>query len=451
MDNTVRKLLIVEDDPGLRDMLCWCFDGYEVFVAEDREAALLQLRLHAPSIVLLDLGLPPDPANISEGLQALEQIQTLAPATKIIVVTGNDGRENALRAVAMGAYDFYEKPVDADVLKLLVDRAYNLHALERENRELLTRQAMTPLNGVIAGSAKMLKICRSIEKIAATNTNVLLQGESGTGKELLARALHELSPRAQAPFIDINCAAITDVLLQNELFGHEKGAFTGATKQVRGKIEYAHGGTLLLDEIGDLPPPLQAKVLRFLREGVIERVGGRKLIPVDVRVVCTTHRDMVALIGEGSFRQDLYSRISEVTIHVPPLREREGDVLLIARKLLSLYGQQLGRPRLHFALDVIHALEAHPWPGNIRELENRLKRAVISSESDQIMARDLELEGGELSTAPLDLRQARERAERHVLQQALAYTNSNVSRAADLLGITRPTLYTLLSKHGIKL
>ncbi len=451
MEPSTKKLLIVEDDPGLRDMLCWCFDGYEVFVAEDREAALLQLRLHAPSIVLLDLGLPPDPANISEGLRALEQIQTLAPTTKIIVVTGNDGRANALRAVAMGAYDFYEKPVDADVLRLLVDRAYNLHALERENRELLARQAMTPLSGVIAGSAEMLKICRSIEKIAATNTHILLQGESGTGKELLARALHELSPRAKNPFVAINCAAISDALLQNELFGYEKGAFAGATRQVRGKIERAQGGTLLLDEVGDLSRPLQAKVLRFLQEKVIERVGGRKLIPVDVRVVCTTHRDMVALIEEGSFRQDLYSRISEVAIQVPPLREREGDVLLIARKLLNLYGQQLGRPRLHFALDVLQALEAHPWPGNVRELENRLKRAVISSESDQITARDLELESGEVSTAPLDLRHARERAERQALQQALVYTNSNVSRAAELLGITRPTLYTLLSKHNLKL
>jgi two-component system, NtrC family, response regulator len=451
MADSGKKLLIVEDDLGLRNMLCWCFDGYEVLVAEDRETALLQLRLHAPSVVLLDLGLPPDPANISEGLKALEQIQSLAPATKIIVVTGNDGRENALRAVAMGAYDFYQKPVDADVLKLLVDRAQNLYTLERENRELLARQAMTPLNGVIAGSAEMLKISRSIKKIASTKTNVLLLGESGTGKDLLARALHKLSPRAKEPFVAINGAAITDTLLQNELFGYEKGAFVGATKQVRGKIENAHGGTLMLDGVGDLPPPLQAKVLRFLQEHVIERVGGRKLIPVDVRLVCATHRDMAMLIQEGLFRQDLYSRISEVTIQVPPLREREGDVLLIARMLLNLYGQQLGRPRLHFASDVLQALEEHSWPGNVRELENRLKRAVILSESDQITARDLELEIGEVSSAPLDLRQARERAEHQVLQQALAYTNSNVSRAAELLGITRPTLYTLLSKHNFKL
>ena len=450
METSTKKLLIVEDDPGLRDMLCWCFEGYEVFVAEDRETALLQLRLHVPSIVLLDLGLPPDPANISEGLQALEQIQALAPATKIIVVTGNDGRENALRAVALGAYDFYEKPVDADVLKLLVDRAYNLYVLERENRELLARQALTPLHGVIAGSAEMLKICRHIQKIAPTNTNVLLLGENGTGKELLARALHELSPRANGPFVTINCAAITDVLLQNELFGYEKGAFAGATRQVRGKIEHAHGGTLMLDEVSALSLPLQAKVLRFLQERVIERVGGRKLIPVDVRLICATHRDLAALIEEGLLRQDLYSRISEVAIQIPPLRERAGDVLLIARMLLNLYGQQLGRPRLRFAPDVLQALEAHPWPGNVRELENRLKRAVMLSESDQITARDLELETGEVSTSPLDLRQARERAEHQVLQQALAYTNNNVSHAAELLGITRPTLYTLLVKHNIK-
>ena len=450
MDGFIRKLLIVEDDPGLRSQLRWCFDGYEVLVAEDRETALSQVRRHAPPVMLLDLGLPPDPANASEGLLALEQIRALAPETKVIVVTGNDERENALRAVAMGAYDFYQKPVDADVLRLLVDRASNLYALERENRELLACQIHTPLRGVITGSAAMLKICRNIEKIAPTHANVLLLGESGTGKELLARALHELSPRSRNSFIAINCAAIPDALLESELFGYEKGAFTGAAKQTRGKIEYASGGTLMLDEVGDLPMALQAKLLRFLQERVIERIGGREPIPVDVRVVCATHRDLSALIAGGQFREDLYYRISEITVPIPPLRERAGDVVLVARALLNVFGREQGKSRLNLSADALRALESHRWPGNIRELENRIKRAVVMSEFDQISARDLELDSDETMEPQLNLRQVREHAERHAVQQAMSYADGNISRAADLLGITRPTLYALLNKYGIK-
>ncbi len=450
MDGFIRKLLIVEDDPGLRSQLRWCFDGYEVLVAEDRETALNQVRRHAPPVMLLDLGLPPDPANASEGLLALEQIRALAPETKVIVVTGNDERENALRAVAMGAYDFYQKPVDADVLRLLVDRASNLYALERENRELLACQMHTPLRGVITGSAAMLKICRNIEKIAPTNANVLLLGESGTGKELLARALHELSPRSRNSFVAINCAAIPDALLESELFGYEKGAFTGAAKQTRGKIEYASGGTLMLDEVGDLPMALQAKLLRFLQERVIERIGGREPIPVDVRVVCATHRDLSALIAGGQFREDLYYRISEITVPIPPLRERAGDVVLVARALLNLFGREQGKSRLNLSADALRALESHRWPGNVRELENRIKRAVVMSESDQISARDLELDSDGTMEPQLNLRQVREHAERHAVQQAMSYADGNISRAADLLGITRPTLYALLNKYGIK-
>ena len=455
MAESSRKLLIIEDDSGLRSQLRWCFDGYEVLMAEDRETGLAQMRRHTPSIVLLDLGLPPDPANASEGLKALEQIRALAPEAKVIVVTGNDERKNALQAIAMSAYDFYQKPVDADVLRLLVDRAYNLYTLEQENRELLARQTTMPLPGVIAGSPEMLKICRKIRKIAPTNANVLLLGESGTGKEVLTRALHELSCRSQGAFVAINCAAIPDALLESELFGHEKGSFTGAVKQNRGKIEYADGGTLMLDEVGDLPLPLQAKLLRFLQERVIERVGGREMIPVDVRVVCATHRDLAALIDEGQFREDLYYRISEITVQIPALREREGDVLLIARALLNTFGESLGKARLNFASDAVRALERYRWPGNIRELENRLKRALIMSESGQVTAQDLELETDDEDVAvaiepPPDLRQAREQAERHAILQALNYTQNNLSQAAELLGITRPTLYTLLSKHNLK-
>lgn len=454
MEESSRKLLIVEDDPGLRSQMRWCFDGYDVLLAEDCVTALAEVRQHTPPIVLLDLGLPPDPANASEGLKALEQIRVLAPETKIIVVTGNDERKNALQAIAMGAYDFYQKPVDADVLQLIVGRAYNLYTLEQENRELLARQATTPLRGVIAASPEMLRICRNIEKIAPTNANVLLLGESGTGKELLARALHELSPRVHGAFVAINCAAIPDALLESELFGHEKGAFTGAVKQNRGKIEYANGGTLMLDEVGDLPLSLQAKLLRFLQERVIERIGGREPIPVDVRVVCATHRDLSALIAEGQFREDLYYRISEITVRIPALREREGDVLLIARVLLNNLGRTLGKTRLNFGLDTVQVLETYQWPGNVRELENRIKRAVVMSESEQITAQDLELdlelESGEAAVNPFDLRQAREQAERRTIRQALQYTECNLSRTADLLGITRPTLYSLLNKYHLK-
>ena len=450
MQETGEKLLIVEDDPGLRDQLRWCFDGYEILEAEDRQTALRQLQKHAPAIVLLDLGLPPDSANASEGLQILEQIRTLAPETKIIVVTGNDERQNAVRAVAMGAYDFYQKPVDADILRLIVDRAYNLYLLERENQELLARQITAPLRGVIAASPAMLTTCRSIEKIAPTHANVLLLGESGTGKEVLARALHELSPRAKGPFVAINCAAIPDTLLESELFGHEKGAFTGAVQQTRGKVEYADNGTLMLDEVGDLPLLLQAKLLRFLQERVIERIGGRQPIAVDTRVICATHRDLPALIADNQFRQDLYYRISEVTVRIPPLREREGDTILIARALLAALGRESGKVRLRFTVDAIQALQAYSWPGNVRELENRLKRAIIMCESDLISAQDLELANSERPSPSLDLRQARELAERRMIQQALACANGSISHAAELLGVTRPTLYALLNKYDLK-
>ncbi|HRF63569.1 MAG TPA: PEP-CTERM-box response regulator transcription factor [Candidatus Competibacter sp.] len=450
MQETGEKLLIVEDDPGLRDQLRWCFDGYEILEAEDRQTALRQLQKHAPAIVLLDLGLPPDSANASEGLQTLEQIRMLAPETKIIVVTGNDERQNAVRAVAMGAYDFYQKPVDADILRLIVDRAYNLYLLERENQELLARQITAPLRGVIAASPAMLATCRSIEKIAPTRANVLLLGESGTGKEVLARALHELSPRAKGPFVAINCAAIPDTLLESELFGHEKGAFTGAVQQTRGKVEYADNGTLMLDEVGDLPLLLQAKLLRFLQERVIERIGGRQPIAVDTRVICATHRDLPALIADNQFRQDLYYRISEVTVRIPPLREREGDTILIARALLATLGRESGKARLRFTVDAIQALQAYSWPGNVRELENRLKRAIIMCESDLISAQDLELADNERPDLSLDLRQARELAERRTIQQALACADGSISRAAELLGVTRPTLYALLNKYDLK-
>ena len=453
--NTVTKntLLIVEDDPGLQSQLKWCFEGLEVVVAGDRETALAQLRLHEPPVVTLDLGLPPDPSGASEGLATLEQIIATAPGTKVIVVTGNDDRENAVRAIALGAYDFYQKPVDPEILSLIVNRAFHLYQLEMENRALAAAQRSTsPLAGIIASSSQMLKVCRTVEKVAPTNVTVLLLGESGTGKELVARALHEMSNRAPRRFIALNCAAIPETLLESELFGYEKGAFTGANKKVRGKIEHAEGGTLFLDEVGDLPIALQAKLLRFLQERVIERIGGREEIAVDVRVICATHQDILALVRSGQFREDLYYRISELTINIPPLRERDGDISLVARALLDKYCLQHGKPRSDFSQAAMAAIEAHEWPGNVRELENRISRAVIMSENHQIEADDLEFRAPSPADkfVSLNLRQVRDDAERQAIARALNWFNGNVAQAADALGISRPTLYDLINKYGFK-
>ena len=448
----LKTLLLIEDDLGLQSQLRWAFDSYEVVVAENRAAAITQLRRFEPHVVTLDLGLPPDPANASEGLAALEEILRLAPYTKVIVVTGNDDRENALRAIAAGAYDYYQKPVDAQILGLIVARAYHLYELEEENRRLAQNGRESPLRGIVAASPGMLKLCRTIEKIAPTNVTTLILGESGTGKELVARALHALSRRAERPFVAINCAAIPENLLESELFGYEKGAFTGAVKQTKGKIEYAEGGTFFLDEVGDLPLSLQAKILRFLQERVIERVGGRAEIPVDVRVICATHRELPAQIADGRFREDLYYRISEITLAVPPLREREGDVLVLARALLDRYCKEHKRGEVRgFSTEALAALENHLWPGNVRELENKIKRAVIMSEGSLISAEDMDLAAADTQAAEvLNLRQVRDEAERKAVQRALLQTEHNISQAADLLGISRPTLYDLMNKFGLK-
>ncbi len=450
MTNGDKKLLLIEDDPGLQSQLRWAFEDYQVSVAGDRESALDLIRSDEPPVVTLDLGLPPDAANATEGLLALEQILALAPHTKVIVVTGNDERANALRAVALGAYDFYQKPVDPDVLGLIVQRAFKLFELEEENRKLLRKTEVSPLAGVIASSPQMVKACHMVEKVAPTDATILLLGESGTGKELLARALHGLSARKDAPFVAINCAAIPDTLLESELFGYEKGAFTGAAKQTRGKIECAHGGTLFLDEIGDLPPALQAKILRFLQERVIERVGGREEIPVDVRVVCATHQDLSDMMGEDKFREDLYYRVNEIALHLPPLRERTGDAVLLAQAFLHKYLQQSGRSIRGFDNQALAAIEAYPWPGNVRELENRVKRATIMAEGKRIQPEDLELAASKEEDTPLNLREVRERAERQALQRAMGLAHGNMSKAAQLLGISRPTLYDLLNKFELK-
>jgi len=446
----LRPLLVIEDDPGLQNQLRWCFEGFDVTVAGDRESALQAVETLTPAVVTLDLGLPPDPANASEGLATLEAILNKAPHTKVIVVTGNDDRENAVSSIGMGAYDFYQKPIEPEILSLIIERAYTLYELEAENRQLL-QQPSSPLDGVIASSPQMLKLCRMIEKVAPTNATTLLLGESGTGKEVLAKALHQLSIRGDKKFVAINSAAIPEALLESELFGYEKGAFTGANKTTPGKIELAEGGTFFIDEVGDLPQSLQAKMLRFLQERVVERLGGRKEIPVDVRVICATHQDLPALIEAGAFREDLYYRISEITLDIPPLREREGDVLLLARVFLNRFSKENKNVFKGFSASAVSAMEKHPWSGNVRELENKIKRAVILAEGAFIEPDDLELVGDIDDTAVLsDLRKIREQAERQAMLRALALVNDNVTQAAVMLNVTRPTFYDLMKKYKIK-
>jgi len=445
------RLLIVEDDPGLQSQLKWSFEDFDVTVAEEREGALAQLRRLEPAVVTLDLGLPPDPGGVSVGFGLLEEILALAPDTKVIVVTGHNDRTNAMRAIAMGAYDFYEKPIDPDLLGITVQRAARLYHIEQENRRLLTVHGGSALEGLIAASPEMLKVCRTVEKLAPTDVSTLILGESGTGKEVLVKALHRLSDRKDRRLVAINCAAIPEALLESELFGYEKGAFTGAAKTTQGKIEVANGGILFLDEVGDLPMALQAKLLRFLQERVIERIGGRTEIPVDVRVICATHRDLPELIQAGEFREDLYYRINEATIRVPPLRERQGDGLLLARAFLEKFASELKRPIKGFTPQAIEAIETYRWPGNVRELENRVKRAVIMADGTQVSLEDLELRAQEASAEqePFNLREVRERAESQAILRALARTDGNVSKTAELLGVTRPTLYNLMKKYGV--
>ncbi len=451
MTTDSRKLLVIEDDPGLQTQLKWCFEGYSVIIAGERDTALAELEKHRPPVVTLDLGLPPDADGTAEGFQTLEEILSRAPNTKIIVVTGNNDRQNALQAVGSGAYDFFYKPIDVDMLGFIVNRAYRLHELESENQRLHFTGGESPLEGIITASPEMLKVCRTVEKVAPSDATVLVLGESGTGKELIARAVHALGGRADGRFVAINCAAIPEALLESELFGYEKGAFTGAAKQTPGKIEMANGGTLFLDEVGDMPLSLQAKLLRFLQERVIERVGGRQEIPVDVRVICATHKDLPQLAREKAFREDLYYRISELTIRIPALREREGDTLLLARVFLEKFSQQMGKQQHRFSKDALAAIETYPWPGNVRELENRVKRSVIMAEHKQISASDLELGGAGVDDArTFNLREIREQAERQAIVRAMGHVGGKISQASDLLGVSRPTMYDLIKKYHLK-
>lgn len=448
-----QPLLIVEDDLALQKQIKWSLDGFESVLADDVPSALLQFRRHSPAVVTMDLGLPPDQDSVSEGFKLLEKMLELDPGVKVIVLTGQNDQNNALRAIRLGAYDFLAKPVDPDVLSLTVERAYRLYELQQENQRLQAQQRSEVFGGLVTRDAQMLKLCRTIEKVAPSDATVLLLGESGTGKELLAQGLHDASKR-KGRFVAINCAAIPENLLESELFGYERGAFTGASKTTIGKIETANGGTLMLDEIGDLPHALQAKLLRFLQERTVERVGGRQEIAIDVRVVGATHQDLKQLIVEGRFREDLYYRLAEIVVEIPPLRERQGDAVLLCHSFLRRYAGEQRRPQLSLGEEAVRMIEAYRWPGNVRELQNLMKRAAIMADGDRLTGADLGLpqpicEHGEV-VSTLDLRTVRERAERQAVVTALARADGSIVKASEMLGVSRPTLYDLMSRLQIK-
>jgi two-component system NtrC family response regulator len=443
---TKPTLLIIEDDRGLQSQLRWHFDQYETITAENRKDAIAALRLHEASVIIQDLGLPPDEDGVEEGFKCVQDILRISPSSKIIVMTGKTGHEHAIKAIAMGAYDYYEKPVDPSTLDLTVQRAFNIFELEEDNRRLYLAQ-QEPLEGLITNDPQMLKICRQLEKISPTTVTCTLLGESGTGKEVMARAIHQISPRRDKRFVAINCAAVPENLIESELFGYEKGAFTGANKLTIGKVETANEGTLFLDEIGDMPLNLQSKLLRFLQERVIERVGGRNEISVDVRVICATNKNLQKMVAEGSFREDLFYRICEMTVEIPPLRVRQGDKVLLARHFKLKFAKEHDQKITGFTTDAIEAIESHEWPGNIREMENKIKRAVIMADGKYITREDLGLvAAGELS---LNLRHVRQEAEKNAILRALSMTDNNISAAAKLLGITRPTFYDLIKKYDM--
>ena len=453
MSDTKPKLLIVEDDAGLQAQLKWAWPDFEVIIAGDRASALVALRSEEPAVVTLDLGLPPDPDGTSEGFAVLDAIMALKPDTKVIVASGHGARESALQAIAKGAYDFYQKPVDIEALGLIVRRALQLQKIEAENRQLAVRSGEDNkvLGRMITAAPEMIKVARTIERVANTNVSVMLLGASGTGKELLARGLHDASDRSGGAFVAINCAAIPENLLESELFGHEKGAFTGAVKTTEGKIELADGGTLFLDEVGDIPLPLQVKLLRFLQERVIERVGSRKSIAVDTRIVCATHQDLEAMIAAARFREDLFYRLAEIVVKIPSLAERPGDATLLAKAFLGRFAREMNPAVKGFAPDALAAIDAWAWPGNVRELENRVKRAVIMTETKLIGAADLDLAEPDVAGGQvLNLKSAREAVDRKVIRHALARSEGNISNTAKLLGISRPTLYDLLKQYDLQ-
>ncbi len=446
---SARSVLVVEDDPGLRRQMRWALgDSFNVHLAEDRTTALATMAKERPILVVLDLGLPPNPNGASEGLFLLETFLSEYQGVKVIIASGNEERSNALKAISLGAYDFFAKPVDLDQLRLILDRAWNLHKLEEENARL-SQTVAGPLDGMIASSPEMMKVRRTVERVAPTDISVLVQGESGTGKEVIARGIHRLSNRAAGPFVAINCAAIPEALLESELFGYERGAFTGAVKRTIGRIEQANGGTLFLDEIGDMPLALQAKLLRFLQDRKFQRLGGQGDLAADVRVVSATNRDLRTMIAQGSFREDVFFRLNEVSILLPPLRDRGDDVLLIANALLRGFAETYRRGNIRFSASAQAVIRRFAWPGNVRELENRLKRAVVMAEKNAISPEDLGLQF-EPQEGEINLKEIRQRAETEAILRALSACGNNLTQAAKMLGVSRPTLYNLMSSYEIK-
>ncbi len=443
------RLLIVADDEVLARELSAIFSDFQVVAGRRCAEAITHVRRQEPDVVLFDLGSPAHEGEVEASIELLRQILNIAPHTKIIAITEKNARSTAVRAVGFGATDFYHKPINAEVLSIVVRRAFRIRELETENGRLREQTGSMVLEGIIGVSEAMRSMCRTIQKVAPTNATTLILGESGTGKEHLAQALHRNSERAHKPFLAINCAAIPENLLESELFGYEKGAFTGAARRTLGKLELVDGGTAFLDEIGEMPPQLQAKMLRVLQDRCVERVGGRTPIPLNLRIICATNRNIDERIANNTFREDLYYRISEVVIRVPPLLERQGDSILLAQFLLQQSAERFSRTPKGLAPDAIRAIQSHKWPGNVRELENRIRSAVLMSEGKVVTAADLGLQDPGEDPDYLNLRVARHRAEMQAIRQALAVTRGNLSRASELLGVTRPTLYDLVAKHGI--
>ncbi len=446
------KLLIVDDDEAIRTQMKWALgEDYEVHFAEDRKAAVESFEAHSPAVTLLDLGLPPRPNECDEGLAVLSDILAIDNTAKVIIISGQGEKHNAIQAVGAGAYDFLCKPVEMEELRLLIRRCIHVMELEKEYHKLQQSQRSDVFENMLGTSPQMQAVFAFIRKVAGTNAPVLLLGESGTGKEMAAAAIHHRSARKDGPFVAINCNAIPENLLESELFGHEKGSFTGAHIQRKGLLETASGGTLFLDEIGELPPAIQVKLLRFLQEQRLQRVGGRQELQVDTRLVAATNADLKGLINNGKFREDLYFRLAVVTIRLLPLRERGEDIVFLAREFLQRYGSQNGRTRMVFAPDALRAMSCYSWPGNVRELQNRVKRGVIMTSGSRVTAKDLELERdrGVVSSAATTLRQAREHVEREMVEQALKKNSGKITSAAAELGISRPTLYELMEKLGI--
>ncbi|MBA2588383.1 MAG: PEP-CTERM-box response regulator transcription factor [Alphaproteobacteria bacterium] len=444
-ERTEERVLLVEDDLGLQKQMRWALSPYVVDVAGSRVEALEKIGNSTFRVVILDLGLPPDENGASEGLKTLDEILNAAPRIKVIVASGNVERANAVKAVANGAFDFIAKPIDSEILKLVISRALRMSELEEENTQLRELSAGGN-DGLVYASPKMTQIARMLDRVGPMDVSVLLTGETGTGKDVMARALHQVSRRKAQPFIAINCASIPENLLESELFGHERGAFTGAVKRTHGKFEMADQGTLFLDEIGDMPMPLQAKLLRFLQERRLERVGGRESITVDVRLITATNQKLEKLIAEGKFREDLYYRINDVLIDLPALRERETDSVLLAQYFLNKFNKALSKHVAGFTDDALGAISRHSWPGNVRELESRVKRAVIMAESKRITAQDLDLEAAVGAFRDLNMRKEVENLEKRLVAEALACTDGNISKAAKLLGISRPHLYSLIGQ-----